>query len=569
MHKTLPTIAALLCAAVLTLAAREIHFKGGYLTTIDDTQVESFGDDMNFMFAYRFSDGSIHLNHSKGIHTVTEYGCSDMSLDNGYTWQNNVPGGTMGINTFEGLNGEKFQVGCWATEHKNTHTVTLTRYNDDTHKKETVATCQVEMPQPSSFLMHRDVIRLKSGKLLATVYGNIKGHKKAYCFVIESTDDGRTWRYLSTIADDLEGKTAEGPDEATIFQLKDGRVCAFYRDGGMDYLHQCFSADEGKTWSAPEKIDLFKGAASPNGRVLADGTIVVISGRPNVYLLIDMTGTGRNYQKINLYRGSGSSYATVLETAPNEILCLYDESNFGSWTSATPFSRIHASRFKVSRHEGVHVNDPLAAKYDFFFRPTTLDKITGGGAPIASGYKRKDKFPDALATMEVVEIPERPHPVLRLVSHGTKEGGGEWASFSGATNLIGVKKARVATEFRLGDMAETRPQFHILVTVGATDEDKGYLAFVRVATDRIEMSQADSDQLKVLPYDIGTTKFHAFVLEGDAEAGTASLYIEGQDKPIMTVSIPKALGAPSVSIGDGSAAIYGSADVSYFGWAME
>ncbi len=64
-------LSCILLLAALALSARELHFKGGYLDTIDDTQVESFGDDMNFMFAYRFSDGSIHLGHSKGIHTVT------------------------------------------------------------------------------------------------------------------------------------------------------------------------------------------------------------------------------------------------------------------------------------------------------------------------------------------------------------------------------------------------------------------------------------------------------------------------------------------------------------------
>ncbi len=566
MHKRLLTITAL-CMAVLTAAARDIYFKGGCLTTIDDTQIESFGDDMNFMFAYRFSDGSIHLNHSKGVHTVTEYSCCDISPDNGRTWQNNVKD-SCGINTFEGLDGGKYQVGCWGLKHAKVHTLALRKYDDATGTKQTVATCNVELPYVSQFLSHRDIIRLKSNKLLATAYGSIEGHKKSHVFVIESDDDGRTWKYLSTIADDLEGKTAEGPDEATIFQLKDGRVCCFYRDGGMDYLHQCFSADEGKTWSAPEKIDLFKGAASPNGRVLADGTIVVISGRPNVYLLIDLSGTGRNYQKINLYRGSGSSYATVLETGPDEILCIYDESNFGSWTSATPFSRLHASRFKLTRLDKAHVDDPLAAKYDFFFRPTTAEKLVGGTG-IVSGYKLKSKFPDGLNTMDVVEIPERPHPVLRLVSHGTREDGGEWASFSAAAKMIGAKKVRVATEFRLGDMGETRPQFHLAAVAGAaSDEEKGYQAYVRIYLDRIEMYQAEGP-LKVLPYDIGTDKFHAFVLEADAETKTASLYIEGEDKPILTTTMPKALGGANVSIGDGSAAIYGSTDVSYFGWSAE
>ena len=567
MKKTLPTLAALFCAAALTLTAREINLKGGHLTTLDDTQVESFGDDMNFMFAYRFSDGSIHLGHSKGIHTVTEYGCNDISPDNGRTWRNNVKNG-LGCNTFEGLDHGKYQLNCWDLKRAKTHTVSVTRYDDATGECEEVARCEVELPYVSQFLMHRDVIRLTSGKLLATAYGNIEGQKKSHAFVIESADDGRTWRYLSTIADDPEGKTAEGPCEATIFQLKDGRVCAFYRDGDLGYLHQCFSSDEGRTWTAPEAVTLFTGCASPNGRVLADGTIVVISGRPKVYLLIDLTGTGRHYQKVSLYRGSGSSYATVLETAPNEILCIYDESNFGSWRSLTPFSRIHASRFRVSRREEEAADDPLAARYDKLFRPTTLDVILDGSAGVvAADYKPRAQFPEAQAVVDVVAIPERPHPVLRLVSHGEKPVE-RFALFRSMDNLLEMRKVRVGVEFRLGDMGEERPQLAIGAVVGATDEDKGYLAYVQVAADRIEMAQ-DDDAPKILPYDIGTTKFHAFALEADMATGVVSLYVEGQDKPILTATMPKALGEPAIFIGDGSNGIFGSADISYFGWSAE
>ena len=567
MHKPLLTLAAL-CVAALTLAAREIHLKGGVLTPLDDTQVESFADDMNFAFAYRFSDGTIHLGHSKGIHTVTEHGCNDISPDNGRTWRNDVEGG-LGCNTFEGLDGGKYQINCWDLKRAKVHTVELSRYDDATGKCVPVARCEVELPYVSQFLTHRDVIRLKSGRLLATAYGNIEGQRKSHAFAIESADDGRTWTYLSTIADDPEGKTAEGPDEATVFQLRDGRVCAFYRDGDLGYLHQCFSSDEGRTWTAPEAVTLFTGCASPNGRVLADGTIVVISGRPKLYLLIDLTGTGRHYQKVSLYRGSGSSYATVLETAPNEILCIYDESNFGSWRSLTPFSRIHASRFRLSRSGGEAAQDPLAARYDTLFRPTTLDVVLDGSAGVAAfDYKARAQFPEGQAVVDVVEIPERPHPVLRLVSHGEKPEE-RFALFRSMDSVLEARKVRVGVEFRLGDMGEERPQFAIGAVVGATDEDKGFLAYVQVAADRIEMAQADGDP-KVLPYDIGTTGFHAFVLEGDMATGVASLYVEGQeDKPILTATMPKALGEPAIFIGDGSNGIYGSADVSHFGWRVE
>ncbi len=567
MKKNLLTLVAL-CAAALSLAAREVHFKGGYIETVDDYQVESFGDDMNFMFAYRFSDGSIHLGHSKGIHTVTEYGCHDISLDNGRTWKNNVKQ-SLGINTFEGKDGGKYQIGCWDGKKTDVHTVTLTQYDDATQTTKEVASCQIKLPFKAAFHIHRDVIRLKSGKLLANAYGAIEGSNKFSSYAIESDDDGRTWNFLSTIATYPENKPGEGFNESCMFQLKDGRICALCRPDGMGYVNQCFSSDEGKTWTEPQELTYFKGSAAPTGRVLTDGTIVILSGRPNLYLLVDTTGTGAEYQKVDIYRGSGSSYASILETAPNEILIIHDESNFGSWTSPTLFSRIHASRFRINRSEEAHVDDPLAAKYDYFFRPTTMERITKLADPIRFDYKPKSQFPDSPATMDVVEIPERPHPVLRLISHGV-EAIDKFPTIranTGTHALFGSKEVTVATEFRLGDQGEKGYQLQMVSIVGAADdENKGYLAYVRFAVDKIKVCGKSE---MIIPYDIGTGKFHAFVLVSSAETKKASLYAEGQETPIVTFDMIDAESAPGIAIGDGSSDVFGSADISYLGWTIK
>jgi len=564
---------ALLLASSFLLSARDIRVRGGRMSTIDDTTVETFGDDMNFCFAYRFSDGTIHLGHSKGIHTVTEYGCNDMSLDNGKSWKN-VPD-AFGINTFEGKDGGKYQIECWVSQRKKVHTVKLSKWNDAEMKRELVCTCDVELPEVSSFLMHRDVLRLASGKLLANAYGTIEGHRKAYSFVIESEDDGRTWKYLATIADAENRASVEGPDETTMFQLRDGRICAFFREDGWGFLKQCFSSDEGKTWSAPETIDLFGGAAAPNGRVLADGTIVVVSGRPNVYLLIDFTGTGRNYQKVEIYRGSGSSYASVLESAPNEILVVYDESRFAGGYSPTDFSRIHASRYKLFRDDSVGdatSDDPLLKVYDDVFRPVSNQK-TLDNPQIAIGYKPADKNPGHPATFDVITIPERPHPVMRLVSRGI-ETSEKFANIAAAVNMNDVKWAAAGAEIRLNDPAEKRAQFHIGCGVGggAPDSPKGYLAYVRIYTDKIEILEDDGKggaKFTFLPYDIGTTQFHAFRLEGDAATRTAKLFREGEEEPILRARMPNSAGMPSISFGDGDSIVFGECDVSYLAWKVK
>ena len=64
-----------------------VIMNGGRIEPISMSLVESTNEHLNFCFAQNFSDGSIYLRHSGGIHTVSEYGCRDYSLDNGVTWQ--------------------------------------------------------------------------------------------------------------------------------------------------------------------------------------------------------------------------------------------------------------------------------------------------------------------------------------------------------------------------------------------------------------------------------------------------------------------------------------------------
>lgn len=325
--------------------AGELPLDGGKLVPIDSSQVEASPDHINFCFATRYSDGSIHLNHSKGIHTVTEYGCSDISKDNGKTWKCISQTGACGINSFENQKKEKLQLRCWNLEAASKHTISIFVYDEEKEESALRSQCEVQLPYSSQFLMHRSVIRTKDGQLLATAYGHKEGANKTHNFIIKSEDDGVTWFYLSTIAEDPEGRTPEGPNETILIELPDGTIAAAYRENGMGPMKQKKSTDAGKTWTDPVEIAPF--GASPHGCVLADGTVVIVSGRPELYLLVDFTGKAENYQKVSLYRGSGSSYASVLETAPNEILITYDESDFGPWQSPTPFAFLHASRYKL------------------------------------------------------------------------------------------------------------------------------------------------------------------------------------------------------------------------------
>ena len=546
-----------------TLYAHDYRLHGAKLVPIESSIVESGPEDMNFCFATRYVDGSIHLNHSKGIHTVTEYGCSDISYDNGKTWQY-AASGVCGINSFQNLKGEKIQISCWNHKQAASHQLSILRYDDATHKKELVTKTTVELPFESSFHTHRAVIRLKTGRLLACAYGTRKDEKKNHSFIIASDDDGTTWKFHSILAEDLQATTAEGPNEATLCELTDGRITALYRDGGNDHLRQKFSSDGGLTWSEATTLNYFQGAAAPYMTRLSDGTVVAISGRPDVYLLIDFTGTAEHFQSVRLYHGAGSSYATVIETAPSELLVLFDESNFGSTRSPSAFSYIHACRYKLVKIDNSAPEDPRAKGLSTFYSPT--DGKLPQERDIAFPYNYRPKAPNQPATYEIITIPERPHPVLHLVNHGDNKvvANSEWALFRAMEPVEGAQKMTVSFEFRLAEDGLDKPQFHVCGNVGSTAETKGFNGYARFSRNAIYY--LDGKSMKKFDYDIGVFRFHAFTMKMDATSGTWSFHKQGDDTPLFTAKLNPCEGTPSISFGDGSADIYGTVDISYIGW---
>ncbi len=115
--------------------------------------------------------------------------------------------------------------------------------------------------------LHRSIIELPNGDLLATIYGWWKGDtssasyqtnmKKTRSVLVKSTNRGRHWEQISTIAA-LPSTGTEGFDEPTVVRIKEaphaGRLICFMRTG--QELYEAISDDEGDTWSTP-KIRMF------------------------------------------------------------------------------------------------------------------------------------------------------------------------------------------------------------------------------------------------------------------------------------------------------------------------
>lgn len=181
------------------------------------------------------------------------------------------------------------------------------------------------------------------------------------CF--ESNDRGKTWTEKSVVAFDPE--MPEGFDEATLIQLKDKRLYTVIRTG--NYLYHTWSEDLGKTWKKPVQLKLIDSEIKPRMvwpvcKMLEDGTLVLVYGRPGKHIIFDPSGTGTQWQghfdlqnweletqkimgvpenlrlrgdtnKCIRYWDSGD-YLGLVVTGKNEMLVFYDVQNFvENWNS--------------------------------------------------------------------------------------------------------------------------------------------------------------------------------------------------------------------------------------------
>ena len=536
-----------------------IVINGALIKPVRMSMVEASSEHLNFCFAHRFPDGSIYLSHSAGIHTVTEHGHRDSSFDGGRTWQPTVPD-FGGFNAYTTRDGKKANIGCWDNNISATHTITRKILSDD-GKSVTRETSEIKLPFESSFRLHREIAKLRDGRLLLTGYGTIKGDPKHMSFVVESRDDGKTWSFLATLMRDKEGKTPEGPNESAVIELANGDLLAVVRVGGTRPLHQLRSTDGGKTWQSEGEIAPF--CVAPAMRILSNGALLIITGRPYLYLLVDLTGTGKNYQQVRIYKGSGSSYASVLETAPDEIMVVYDESDFSTWRNTGLFSRIMAMTLKID----LDPDAKTAQGADGWIRYAPGAGVPPEKARIFTVYGYQKPAPDRESWCELRSIPERPDKVLYLDHHGTgKQAAGTKFSHLRAGFDEEVRVFSATSDFRILDQAEDRPQLMYRFAFKCPGKPGVDFARVAFARDGVVYHDGDAGRLKKLAYPIGTT-FHTMRISANADKGVYSVWLDGKEEPVITAKLAYHKDVSvGFCIGDGSTDTFGSADIASLAW---
>lgn len=162
-----------------------------------------------------------------------------------------------------------------------------------------------------------------------------------YCtHLLRSDDFGHNWEYVSTVVYDEKftpesKRGVEGFNEATLEILDDESMIMIIRSGSMDFRYKdytipnCYfvrSIDKGKTWSEPRPF--YDYGIHPQSVKMADGTIVLISGRPGVYIRVCEDKKGENWDDIIelLQVPEEEKYTAYFEySCSNTDICVYDD----------------------------------------------------------------------------------------------------------------------------------------------------------------------------------------------------------------------------------------------------
>jgi len=189
--------------------------------------------------------------------------------------------------------------------------------------------------------------------------------------LLRSDDFGHNWHYVSTVIykekyhhpNSTYG--VEGFDEATVEILDDGSIIMIMRSGSLHPfvqgkagtpIPQCYiakSTDEGKTWDYVKPF--YDYGIRPQSVKLNNGTIILISGRPGVYVRACNDTNGEEWSEpIHLVKvPENEIYNAYYEySCSNCDICAYDEN--------TAF--VVYSNFKLNTPEGIRAKSILVSK---------------------------------------------------------------------------------------------------------------------------------------------------------------------------------------------------------------
>lgn len=186
-------------------------------------------------------------------------------------------------------------------------------------------------------------IEMPDGSIVMGIIGyNFKGDpKNRSAVMLKSTDKGKTWKYLSTIAGDPGGRLG-GFMEPGIVRTKSGRIVAGLRNHGPDQaIWTTYSDDDGKTWAPVKQTEMIGHPADlielSDGRLMISYGIRTPHDKPAGVRACFSTDKGETWdiskevQIRNDFINWDVGYPESLELSDGQVLTVYYYNLFGKY----------------------------------------------------------------------------------------------------------------------------------------------------------------------------------------------------------------------------------------------
>ena len=185
-------------------------------------------------------------------------------------------------------------------------------------------------------------IEMPDGSILMAMTGDTNadpGNRSA--IMLRSTDQGKTWRFLATMASDPGGKLG-GFVEPGIVRTKTGRIVVGLRNHGPDQaIWVTHSDDDGKTWAPVRKTEMIGHPTDliqlSDGRLLASYGIRTAHARPMGVRACFSRDNGETWDiasEVQLRNDFGNwdvGYPESLELPDGRVLTVYYYNQLGKY----------------------------------------------------------------------------------------------------------------------------------------------------------------------------------------------------------------------------------------------
>lgn len=240
-------------------------------------------------------------------------------------------------------------------------------------------------------------VRLGDGSWLALAYGATQADAVAgsgnqtcvpmfhwqshFCvsvFVLATVDEGRSWRYHSSLHwHPAMGTAVGGPSEAALTLLPDNRVLAVYRVEQHENLWQSLSGDGGATWGEPMQTSAW--SVFPQLETLPNGATVLVSGRPGLGLFVLEDASTARWKLYNLAQAHNT--ACNSQCGINSTYDAYTAGIVNASTSVVNGRATHISAWRWTHPttppmtKAVHTQAPLIQNCSLVFKLNEVSEI--------------------------------------------------------------------------------------------------------------------------------------------------------------------------------------------------